>query len=311
MSQAQLNHWFWTQVRCRCGFAVALLMTVVTVNLLAAEQFTVESTRAAAEKGNRKALYRLGKRYAKGEGVPQDYGRAAELLRESAGMGYAPAQNDLGAFYAKGLGVKQDYAEAAKWYRKAADKGDALARYSLGRAYWLGRGVATNTPESLKWLKKSAKQNQADAMQFLGEIYLNGGAGTKPDGRRAFHWFLEAAGQGRAGALYSLGQLFEEENGVPRNLHLAINCYVKAAENGDAQAMMRLSELYMPSSQGEGDMVEACKWLHLASRNRYGNSNHLLNLLAQNGSLTAQQYDEASCRADDFERAFGKKPGRR
>jgi hypothetical protein len=35
-----------------------------------------------------------------------------------------------------------------------------------------------------------------------------------------------------------------------------------------------------------------------------------LNLLAQNGSLTAQQYNEASRRADDFERAFGKKSGK-
>ena len=63
---------------------------------LAAEQFTVESARAAAEKGNPKALYFLGKRYAKGEGVPQDYAKAAEYLRKSAEKGFAPGAKRLG-----------------------------------------------------------------------------------------------------------------------------------------------------------------------------------------------------------------------
>jgi len=286
------------------------LMLVLTVNLTAAERFTVESARVAAARGNAQARYFLGKCYANGKRVPQDYAKATEYLRKSAEKGCALAQNDLGAFYAKGLGVKQDYAEAAKWYRKAAEKGDKLAQYSLGRMYWLGRGVATNTQESLKWLSKAAKQKQPDAMQFLGGIYLNGGPGLKANGLQAFHWFLEAAGQGSAGALYRLGTLFEAGNGVPRNPGLAINCYLRAAEKWDSQAMMRLSELYMPGSGGEADVVEACKWLHLASRDRYGNANYLLNRLAQNGSLTARQYEEASRRADDFERAFGKQPAR-
>src|ERR1039457_4107361 len=94
----------------------------------ATEGIALESAQRAAAKGNAQALYDLGKRFARGDGVPQDYGKAAEFLRQAAERGYPFAENDLGAIYAKGYGVKQDYAEAAKWYRKAAEQGDALAQ---------------------------------------------------------------------------------------------------------------------------------------------------------------------------------------
>ena len=305
MSPAQIEPPSRRQVCCRGKLFVSALMLVLAPNVWGVEEFTVESARAAAERGDAKALYFLGKHYARGEGVPQDYGKAAEYLRDSAEKGYAYAQNDLGAFYAKGQGVRQDYAEAARWYRKAAEKGDVLAQYSLGRSYWLGRGVTTNVQASLKWLNKSAKRNQADAMQFLGEVYLHGGPGLKADGCQAFHWFLKAAEQGRAGASYSLGQLFEEGNGAPRNLDLAINCYRQAAEKGDSQAMMRLSELYMAGSQAE-ELIEALKWLRLAAIHGDGYANQLMATLSFGGRFTKEQYEEACRRAGDFERAFGR-----
>src|SRR5665213_1646830 len=107
----------------------ALVISLQAASLRAADKFTVETARAAAAKGDAKAEYFLAKHYAKGDGVPQDYGRAAEYMRQAADQGHAFAQNDLGAFYAKGLGVKQDYQAAAQWYEKAAKNGDALGEY--------------------------------------------------------------------------------------------------------------------------------------------------------------------------------------
>ena len=45
-----------------------------------------------------------------------------------AEQGCAEAQNDMGEFYAKGQGVAQDYGKAAEWYRKAAQNGHKEAR---------------------------------------------------------------------------------------------------------------------------------------------------------------------------------------
>src|SRR5690349_14435704 len=70
-----------------------------------------------------KATYVLGVRYAEGNGVSQDYLKAAELYRKAADRGYAPAQYSLAYLYENGLGVTQDLAEALSWYRKAAEQG--------------------------------------------------------------------------------------------------------------------------------------------------------------------------------------------
>ena len=67
----------------------------------ATQNFTVDSARIAAGKGDPKAQYFLGHLYEKGKGVTQDYALAAGYLRQSAVQGCAEAQNDLGACYAR------------------------------------------------------------------------------------------------------------------------------------------------------------------------------------------------------------------
>ncbi len=102
-----------------------LALWLLPANLLfAGDEFTMESAPAAAAGGDPKAEYFLGQHYAVGKGVPTDYTKAVEFLRQSANQGYAPAQTALGSCYAHGDGVKQDYAEAMQWYRKAAAQGE-------------------------------------------------------------------------------------------------------------------------------------------------------------------------------------------
>ncbi len=281
------------------------VLFIAALPVLANERFTMEGARAAAERGNTKALYFLAKCYARGDGVTQDYPRAAAYLRKAAEQGCALAQNDLGVFYAKGLGVQQNYTEAVRWYRAAAKKGDVLAQYSLGRAYWLGRGLETNVQTGVKWLRKAAGSGQPDSLQLLGQIYLSGGPGLKPEPSQAFHWFLKAAEAGRAGALFTLGRLLEEGVGAPCNTDLARNCYLRAAEMADPHAQMRLSELALSVPDAQRNIVEACKWLSLAGRNGDGQANHLLTWMRQNGRVTNEEFDQACRRANDFERAFG------
>ena len=43
--------------------------------------------------------------------------------------------------YDKGDGVLQNYVKAAEWFQKAAEQGHAKAQLSLGRMYITGRGV--------------------------------------------------------------------------------------------------------------------------------------------------------------------------
>src|SRR5580698_1180042 len=90
------------------------------------------TTQAAAERGDARAQYELGRDYQKGIGVDKDNAKAVQYLRLAAEQGYADAEVTLGSFYGQGLGVSRNVATAVSWYRKAADQGNALAQYAMG-----------------------------------------------------------------------------------------------------------------------------------------------------------------------------------
>jgi TPR repeat protein len=74
--------------------------------------------------------------------------------------------------YYNGQGVPQDYAKAAQWFQKAADQGDAYAQCNLGGMYAAGQGVPQNYAEANQWLKRSAAQgneNAREALRILGQ----------------------------------------------------------------------------------------------------------------------------------------------
>ena len=54
---------------------------------------------------------------------------------KKAKAGDHDAQYNLGIMYAEGQGVPQDYKKAAEWFTRAADQGEALAQTSLGVMY--------------------------------------------------------------------------------------------------------------------------------------------------------------------------------
>nr|WP_249155383.1 tetratricopeptide repeat protein [Bradyrhizobium japonicum] len=85
----------------------------------------------SAERGNARALGRLGFRYEHGFGVPQNYDAAADLYFRGAEQGDPFAQAMLGLMYDKGHGVPQDFVLAYKWLNLAA----ALAAGRQREAY--------------------------------------------------------------------------------------------------------------------------------------------------------------------------------
>ncbi len=54
------------------------------------------------------------------------------MVKEATEEGKAKAQFKIGMKYARGEGVTQDYKEAAVWFEKAANKRDPDAQTHLG-----------------------------------------------------------------------------------------------------------------------------------------------------------------------------------
>jgi TPR repeat protein len=289
--------------------ALTLILCLFSVLANAADEMTLETALAQAQKGDAEAEYYLGKCYARGKLVPQDYAQAAKYFRLAAGQGLAFAQTDLGGLYAQGNGVRQDDVEAARWYLLGANHGDSLAQYAMGLFYSQGRGVTNDPQESLKWFKRAAEQNQPDALLALGDIYLKGRPGIPINLKEAGDWFQRSRDLGNYEADNSLGFIYEHGGfGIEPNAQLALNFYREAALKANGRAEMNLGRLYLEGTEVKSDPVEAYKWFYLAVRNREMLGNHYLGmmegrlpgLVESQASITDAQKTEAIHQANDL-----------
>ena len=80
-----------------------------------------------AEQGNAEAQYYVARIYANGmNGVPEDYGKAAEWYERASKLNYAAATQELGYLYEIGLGVPQDRIRGLNLQRQASGLGEEL-----------------------------------------------------------------------------------------------------------------------------------------------------------------------------------------
>ncbi|MBQ3657133.1 MAG: sel1 repeat family protein [Bacteroidales bacterium] len=107
--------------------------------------------KSAAEQGNKKAQYYLGRCYAKGRGVAEDDKAAFEWYQKSANQDYAKAQYRLGKCYMKGKVVAKDEKKAAELFKKAVNN-------------------PKGGDEILSDLKKEASEGDTDAAKILKMI---------------------------------------------------------------------------------------------------------------------------------------------
>jgi hypothetical protein len=160
-----------------------------------------------AEAGDAEAQLQLAIRYAKGEGVKQDYSIAVTWFRAAAEQGLARAQYDLGVLYERGRGIAADAAQAARWYRKAAEGKYPLAQYNLAVAYTKGEGTRKDPSEAALWYRRAAAQGVVQAMVNLGMLYERG-EGVLVSQVDAYAWYLAAGRRGNQPAARRAEDLF-------------------------------------------------------------------------------------------------------
>ena len=83
----------------------------------------------AAQKGHKKAQYRVGRSYDKGHGVTEDNQKAYTWYLKSSQQGYGKAQYQLAKCYMKGKGTAKDNAKAKAWMLKALQNDKAKEKY--------------------------------------------------------------------------------------------------------------------------------------------------------------------------------------
>jgi len=131
---------------------------------------------APAARTSPDAQYKLGIKYERGDGVPRNATKAAQLYCEAADQGYAKAQYNLGVMYLKGRGVTKNETEAVAWFRKAAEQGLAEAQYNLGLAYATGVGVAKNATAGLAWYYAARDGGMPKIENFIRSLEIKLGS---------------------------------------------------------------------------------------------------------------------------------------
>lgn len=103
----------------------------------------------------------------------------------------------------------------------------------------------------------------------LGYLYETGQGGLQQNYAEAEKWYRLAAEQGDVSGQYNLGLLYLRGNGVQKNYLKAEKWLRKAAEQDFAEAQHDLGVLYSVGGSGlQIDLVEAYKWILIASTNK-------------------------------------------
>jgi len=218
------------------------------------------------------AQYHRGVQFAEGNGVPQDYGKAAKCYRAAAEKGLAEAQYSLGYLYENGLGVERDFKQAAAWYRKAALQGGPEAQNNLGVLYATGQGVQRDDSQALHWYRLAAAQNDPEATSNLGTMYLQGRA-VKQDFARAFQLFLKAAQSGYPVAQNNLAIMYANGQSVAKDYVLAYAWLDVASQQAPACSDLRdrIAKEMKPEEIARARDIAAQKGLRFPRKERNRN----------------------------------------
>jgi TPR repeat protein/uncharacterized RDD family membrane protein YckC len=205
-------------------------------------------------------LYGSARRFATGDGVPKDLGRAFDLYRAASDKGLPEAMFALGQTYDFGWGVEKDTQEALKWYRRAADLGSSDGINAVGWAYDEGVGVQQDLAMAMKWYLHAAELGNENGSNNVGAMYKNG-RGVDKDFAKAQRWFEASAVQGSIAGQQNLNAL-----SLYLKLDQEIDQVRKKAESGSSAAQNDLG-LLIGGGLGLGvDRKESLEWFHKAAQ---------------------------------------------
>ncbi len=167
----------------------------------------VQALEFAAGHNNALALWKLGRMYSAGDGVPHDDLKAFEYFskiadefaEETPGTEQAAVVSSafvaLGRYFLTGIPntyVKANPGRAFEMFQYAASYyGDPEAQFLLSRLYLDGRGVAADPRQAVRWVNRSADKGHVEAQALLGQLLMSG-AGTPRQAARGLMWLTIA-----------------------------------------------------------------------------------------------------------------------
>ncbi len=266
------------------------------------EEEALELCMQASQKGHDEATVCASWCYLAGVGTQPDSERALAMIDPLLKRGHAGAHLMLGTSYIVGEGIQIDTERGLSLLRAAADSGDAESQFQFGKFYYLkideynsnkklslsrdfivrlSDAMESQSPtpsvpyeaaepcdeeKSLcfRYLKLAADSNHPFANLHLGHCYELG-IGVPVDVALAVQLYLKSAELGVAQALHELGQCYRDGNGVEKDDEKAFQFFLQACTAGDEHSFSELAECYMSGKGTAVDMSAAISWLQKGS----------------------------------------------
>ncbi len=178
---------------------------------------------------------------------------------------YIEALNNVAALYAQGAQQgRVHHLEARSWCAEVAASGAGYSGETVIGAFFLyGDHVTRDAGKAREWLEYGLERpgrQRGNALYMLGLIYFQGD-GVKADVNRAVDYWHRAADEEHPASLMMLGRAYMAGKfGLEKDVQGGLSMLERAANGGDASASAFLGRVY---AKGEGvvkDMGRAMKW---------------------------------------------------
>lgn len=156
---------------------------------------------------------------------------AVFLYAKACNAQNAAACYGLGRLYAQGSGVGQDYFVSELYYKMACELGHYPACNSLGVLYHLGLVKAQDSTEILHLYTYACQGGYGRACNNVGVMFEEG-IGLKRDYKQAALYYSDACLAQDDKACFNLAELFHKGKGVKRNKLKAKEFYGLACDFG-------------------------------------------------------------------------------
>jgi len=187
-------------------------------------------------------------------------------LFEKAKAGNLKAQDELvDRFYSGAIIFPDKYKDEFYLWDKIEERCYRDDKYAYTVLKLFFSQITEKFPHLLENIKERAHKNIPAAQNNVGFMYHNG-AGIEKDLNLALEWFMKAAEQGDAAAQNNVGNLYYMGEGVEKNLKLAFEWYMKAAQQGHAVAQNNVGIVYYKGAGVKKDLKLAFEWFMKAAQ---------------------------------------------
>lgn len=252
----------------------------------------------AAQEEDPFAAYTLGMMYKNGNGIEPDAKKAFEYLNQSADQDFSPAQFELGISYEFNQGVPRTRERRNVQVDVDMNSGYVVHDhfydpylYPYSSVYYpYYRSYRYHSPFYYRRYRRSYRNPyywrgysyySTPILLHSTNISVNttavrGDSEQKKNSRKAFDYYFKSAFQGNADALFTLGEVYNENRldlfsqiEAPRLRMQAVAMWEIAARKGHPLAQQRVGKAYLDGEIVNRDLIQAYRWTALFSTHNF------------------------------------------